>query len=73
VAEGNGAGEKGFNGKLLNVNLSTGEIAVERPDESLYRQYLGGYGIGRACSGTGCPPEPTRSVPTTCWGCSPGC
>ena len=38
--------EKGFNGKLLNVNLSTGEISVERPDESLYRQYLGGYGIG---------------------------
>ena len=38
--------EKGFNGKMLNVNLTTGEITVERPDESLYRQYLGGYGIG---------------------------
>src|SRR3970282_2365865 len=38
--------EKGFNGKLLNVNLSTGEISLERPGESPYRQYLGGYGIG---------------------------
>jgi aldehyde:ferredoxin oxidoreductase len=38
--------EKGYNGKMLNVNLTTGEITVERPAESLYRQYLGGYGIG---------------------------
>ncbi len=38
--------EKGYNGKLLNVNLTTGEITVETPDDSLYRQYLGGYGIG---------------------------
>ncbi len=38
--------EKGFNGKILNVNLSTGEINVETPPESLYREYLGGYGIG---------------------------
>lgn len=38
--------ERAFNGKLLNVNLSTGEITVEYPDESLYRQFLGGYGIG---------------------------
>lgn len=38
--------EKGFNGKMLNVNLTSGEVTVERPAESLYRQYLGGYGIG---------------------------
>jgi aldehyde:ferredoxin oxidoreductase len=36
----------GYMGKLLFVNLSTGEIKEERPDESLYRNYLGGYGIG---------------------------
>ncbi len=50
LAEGNGQSatleEKGYNGKLLNVNLTTGEITVEQPDEALYRQYLGGYGIG---------------------------
>jgi aldehyde:ferredoxin oxidoreductase len=38
--------DKAFNGKMLNVNLTTGEITTERPPESLYRQYLGGYGIG---------------------------
>jgi aldehyde:ferredoxin oxidoreductase len=36
----------GYMGKLLFVNLSTGEIKEERPDESFYRDYLGGYGIG---------------------------
>jgi aldehyde:ferredoxin oxidoreductase len=36
----------GYMGKLLFVNLSTGEIKDERPNESLYRDYLGGYGIG---------------------------
>lgn len=45
MADGNG-GEKGFNGKLLSVNLTTGAITVERPPESLYRQYIGGYGVG---------------------------
>ena len=33
-------------GKLLWVDLSTGEITEETPDESLYRDYVGGYGIG---------------------------
>jgi aldehyde:ferredoxin oxidoreductase len=36
----------GYMGKLLFVNLSTGEIKAETPDESLYRDYIGGYGIG---------------------------
>jgi aldehyde:ferredoxin oxidoreductase len=39
-------GEKGYNGKMLNVNLSTGEITVEHFDDAFYRTYLGGYGIG---------------------------
>lgn len=33
-------------GKLLFVDLSTGNIVVETPEESLYREYIGGYGIG---------------------------
>jgi len=36
----------GYMGKLLWVNLSTGEIKVEQPDENLYRDFIGGYGIG---------------------------
>ncbi len=34
------------NGKILNVNLSTGEITPEELPEELYRHYLGGYGLG---------------------------
>ncbi len=33
-------------GKILWVNLSTGKIEDEIPDEDLYRDYVGGYGIG---------------------------
>ncbi len=36
----------GYTGKLLFVNLSTGEIREETPDEKLYRDFIGGYGIG---------------------------
>ena len=33
-------------GKLLLVDLSTGKIQQETPDEELYRDFIGGYGIG---------------------------
>ncbi len=33
-------------GKILFVNLSTGEIKEEEPEESLYRDFIGGPGIG---------------------------
>jgi aldehyde:ferredoxin oxidoreductase len=36
----------GYWGKILFVNLSTGEITVETPPEEVYRRYLGGYGLG---------------------------
>ncbi len=32
----------GYNGKILKVNLSASQIAVEEPGEKIYRQYLGG-------------------------------
>ncbi len=37
---------RGYMGKILFVNLSTGEIREEVPEESLYRDFVGGYGIG---------------------------
>ncbi|MBN2076829.1 MAG: aldehyde ferredoxin oxidoreductase family protein [Dehalococcoidales bacterium] len=37
---------KGYMGKILFVNLSTGELQEETPDDSLYQNFLGGYGIG---------------------------
>ena len=36
----------GYAGKLLFVDLSTGEIRPETPDDSLYRDFIGCYGVG---------------------------
>ena len=36
----------GYMGKILFVNLSTKEINEETPDEKLYRDFIGGYGVG---------------------------
>lgn len=34
-----------YNGKILHVNLTTGELTVEEPPESFYRQYMGGSAL----------------------------
>ncbi len=39
-------GDKAFNGKILNVRLNQGVAEAEQLPESLYREYLGGYGLG---------------------------
>lgn len=36
----------GYMGRILNVDLSTGDIKEERLDEKLCRDFVGGYGIG---------------------------
>lgn len=36
----------GYTGKILHVNLSTEQIEIETPDDSFYRQYLGGSLMG---------------------------
>ena len=36
---------KGYTGKILHVNLSTGSTWIEEPDELFYRRYLGGSGL----------------------------
>ncbi len=35
----------GYNGKILHVNLTTGEIEVEEPSEAFYRKYMGGSAL----------------------------
>ena len=32
-------------GKILCINLSQGSISTETPDESVFREFLGGYGL----------------------------
>ena len=34
------------NGRILNVDLTTGDIRVGELDEGIHRRYIGGYGIG---------------------------
>jgi aldehyde:ferredoxin oxidoreductase len=36
----------GYMGKLLWVDLTTGKVKVETPDDQLYKDYIGGYGLG---------------------------
>ena len=36
----------GYMGKILNVDLTTGSIETEAPDENICRDYIGGYGTG---------------------------
>ena len=36
----------GYMGRILFVNLSQGEIREEEVEEKLYRDFLGGYGLG---------------------------
>src|SRR3972149_7068589 len=36
----------GYIGKLLYVDLATGKMEEETPDERFYRNFIGGYGIG---------------------------
>ncbi|MBN2075374.1 MAG: aldehyde ferredoxin oxidoreductase family protein [Dehalococcoidales bacterium] len=36
----------GYMGKLLFIDLTTGEVREETPGEMLYRDFIGGYGVG---------------------------
>ena len=36
----------GFNGKILHVDLTKGQLTVEEPEEAFYRKYLGGSAMG---------------------------
>jgi len=36
----------GYTGKILRVDLSTGKITADTPDEGNYRKFLGGNGLG---------------------------
>ncbi len=36
----------GYHGKILHVDLTTGKLEVEEPDETFYRKYMGGSAMG---------------------------
>jgi len=35
----------GYNGKILHVDLTSGQLSVEEPDEAFYRKYMGGSAL----------------------------
>ncbi len=40
------ADERAYSGKILNVDLNAGEAVAEELPDQMYKDYLGGYGIG---------------------------
>jgi len=36
----------GYNGKILRINLTTGQIKIEEPGEKFFRTYIGGAALG---------------------------
>ena len=36
----------GYTGKILHVDLTSGTLTTEEPDESFYRTYMGGSAMG---------------------------
>src|SRR5690606_17895457 len=36
----------GYHGRILRVDLTTGTIEIERPDDAFYREYMGGSALG---------------------------
>ncbi len=45
----------GYNGKILRVNLTSGEFAIEEPPEAFYRQFMGGSALNMYYLLTGMP------------------
>jgi len=58
----------GYMGKMLFVDLSTGEIKEEPLDENICRNYIGGNGIGARMLYSRRRPESTRWDRKICWG-----
>jgi aldehyde:ferredoxin oxidoreductase len=58
---------KGFHGKVLFVDLSTQTHRVEHVDASVYRSYLGGYGLGAWLMWKHFPPGTDPFAPEACF------
>src|SRR5262249_48782765 len=57
----------GTHGRVLVVDLTTRTSRVEQLDESVYRLYLGGYGLGAYLMWKHFPPRADALAPETCF------
>lgn len=55
--------ETGYTGQLLRVDLTTGTISVERLEDSTFRKYIGGLGLGLKILYDEVPPGTAWSSP----------
>ncbi len=62
----------GFLGKILNVDLSMGTCETESLDPTIYRDYLGGYGLGVRLLYERMPPGADPLGPDNILGFTPG-
>ncbi len=63
----------GTMGKILFVDLTTGQTRIEHPDDELYLRYFGGHGLGAYYLYKMQPPGVDPLGPAIRWGFSPGC
>ena len=61
----------GYVGEFLWVNLSDGTLREEIPDDALWRDFVGGYGVGARPLYQWLPPGITPLGPRTFWDSSP--
>lgn len=57
----------GFHGRVLIVDLSDGSHTVESIDAAVYRQFLGGYGLGAWLMWKHFPPKADALAPEACF------
>jgi aldehyde:ferredoxin oxidoreductase len=60
-------GRFGTHGRVLVVDLTTRTSRVEEIDESVYRQFLGGYGLGAYLMWRHYPPRADALAPEACF------
>jgi aldehyde:ferredoxin oxidoreductase len=60
-------GRYGTHGKVLFVDLGSGASRTETVDESVYRQFLGGYGLGAWLMWKHFPPGTDALAPEACF------
>lgn len=60
-------GRFGTHGRVLVVDLTTRTSRVEEIDESVYRQFLGGYGLGAYLMWKHYPPRADALAPEACF------
>ena len=67
----------GYAGRILWIDLTSGEIREETPDDQFYRKYVGGRGIGawtllknQSAGVDALGPATSSALPPACWSAS---